>query len=96
MIFGGKAPGSECMTKLLGLSGRSGFYFSVIEEGEVRAGGAIEFVEHVEHGVSVAEVYGLHFDRTIDPELLRRALQTPALTDESRSMLLRRSAGFPS
>jgi MOSC domain-containing protein YiiM len=81
------------MTKLFALSGRSGFYFSVIKEGEVRAGDAIEFVEH---GVSVAEVYGLYFDRTIDPELLRRALQTPALTDESRSMLLRRSAGFPS
>jgi hypothetical protein len=53
-------------------------------------------VEHLEHGVSVAEVYGLYFDRTIDPELLGRALQTPALTDESRSMLLRRLAGFPS
>jgi MOSC domain-containing protein YiiM len=84
------------MTKLFALSGRSGLYFSVIEEGEVRAGDAIEFVEHVERGVSVAEIYGLYFDRTIDPELLRRALQTPALTDESRSMLLRRSAGFPS
>jgi MOSC domain-containing protein YiiM len=84
------------MTRLFALSGRSGFYFSVIEEGEVRAGDAIEFVEHVEHGVSVAEVYGLYFDRTIDPELLRRALQTPALTDESRSMLIRRSARFPS
>jgi MOSC domain-containing protein YiiM len=84
------------MTKLFVLSGRSGFYFSVIEEGEVKAGDSIEFVEHLKHGVSVAEVYGLYFDRTIDPELLRRALQTPALTDESRSMLLRRLAGFPS
>jgi len=78
------------MTRLFALSGRSGFYFSVIEEGEVKAGDSMELVEHMEHGVSVAEVYGLYFDRTIDPELLRRALQTPALTDESRSMLLRR------
>jgi len=84
------------MTKLFALSGRSGFYFSVIEEGEVRAGDSIEFVEREEHGVSVAEVYGLYFDRAIDPELLRRALQTPALTDESRTMLLRRLAGCPS
>jgi MOSC domain-containing protein YiiM len=80
------------MTKLFALSGRSGFYFSVIEEGEVKAGDSIEFVEHLERGVSVAEVYGLYFDRTIDPELLRRALQTPDLTNESRSMLLRRLA----
>jgi MOSC domain-containing protein YiiM len=68
----------------------------VIEEGEVKAGDSIEFVEHLEHGVSVADVCGLYFDRTIDLELLRRALRTPALTDESRSMLLRRLAGFPS
>jgi len=78
------------MTKLFALSGRSGFYFSVIEEGEVKAGDAIEVVKRDEQGVSIADVYGLYFGRTINPELLKRALQAPALTYESRSMLLSR------
>jgi len=79
------------MTKLFTLSGRSGVYFSVLEEGEVKAGDAIEVVKRDEHKVSIADVYGLYFGRTIDPELLKRALETPALTQESRSMLLSRS-----
>jgi MOSC domain-containing protein YiiM len=78
------------MTRLFALSRRSGFYFSVIEEGEVKAGDAIEVVKRDEHGVSVADVNGLYFDRTIDPMLVKRALQVPALTAESRSMVLSR------
>jgi len=80
------------MTKLFALSGRSGFYFSVLEEGEVKAGDAIEVVKRDEHEVSIADVYELYFGRTIEPELLKRALKTPALTQESRSMLLSRSS----
>jgi MOSC domain-containing protein YiiM len=79
------------MTKLFALSRRSGFYFSVIEEGEVRAGDGIEVVKRDEESVSIAEVYGLYFGKTIDRELLKRALQAPALTYESRSMLLSRT-----
>ncbi len=80
------------MTKLFALSGRSGFYFSVLEEGEVKAGDAIEVVKRDEHKVSIADVDELYFGRTIEPELLKRALKTPALTQESRSMLLSRSS----
>ncbi len=78
------------MTKLFALSGRSGFYFSVIEEGEVKAGDGIEVVKRDEQRVSIADVYELYFGRTIVRELLKRALQAPALTYESRSMLLSR------
>jgi len=78
------------MTKLFALSGRSGFYFSVIEEGKVKAGDTIEVVKRDEQRVSIADVFGLYFSRTIDRELLKRALQAQALTYESRSMLLSR------
>jgi MOSC domain-containing protein YiiM len=78
------------MTKLFAVSRRSGFYFSVIEEGEVKAGDAIEIVKRDEHGVSVADVNGMYYARKIDRELMARALQVPALTAESRSMLLSR------
>ncbi len=80
----------EDMTRLFALSRRSGFYFSVIEEGEVQAGDAMEVVERDEHRVSIADVNGLYFDRPIDRELVKRALQVPALTAESRSMVLSR------
>ena len=78
------------MPKRFALSLRSGFYFSVIEEGEVKAGDAIEIVQRDEHGVSVADVNGMYYARKIDRELMARALQVPALTAESRSMLLSR------
>ena len=78
------------MTKLFAVSRRSGFYFSVIEEGEVKAGDAIEIVKQDEHGVSVADVNGMYYARKIDRDLMARALQVPALTAESRSMLLSR------
>jgi len=80
------------MTKLFALSRRSGFYLSVIEEGKVKAGDAIEVVERDKHRVSIADVNGLYFDRPIDRELAKRALQEPALTAESRSMVLSRLA----
>ncbi len=80
----------EDMTRLFVLSRRSGFYFSVIEEGEVKAGDAIEVVERDKHRVSIADVNGLYFDRPIDRSLVKRALQVPGLTAESRSMLLSR------
>ncbi len=78
------------MTKLFAVSRRSGFYFSVIEEGEVKSGDAIEIVKRDEHGVSVADVNGMYYARKIDRDLMARALQVPGLTAESRSMLLSR------
>jgi MOSC domain-containing protein YiiM len=78
------------MTRLFALSRRSGFYLSVIEEGEVKAGDVLNVVKRDEHGVSVADVNGLYFDRPIDRKLVNRVLQVPALTAESRSMVLSR------
>jgi MOSC domain-containing protein YiiM len=82
----------EDMTKLFARSLRSGFYFSVIEEGEVQAGDDITVVHRDKNGVSVAEVNGLYYTRNIDRDLLDRALRVPGLTHESRSMLLSRTS----
>lgn len=42
------------------MSGRSGFYFSVIEAGEVSAGSKIEFVSHDASAVSIAHLGWLY------------------------------------
>ena len=61
------------------ISGRSGFYFSVTEPGELGAGAAIERVSREAHQVSIANVLGLFLGKTRDPELLARALNVEAL-----------------
>ena len=40
-------------------SGRTGFYFSVVREGEVETGNAIELIERDEHCVTVADIIRL-------------------------------------
>jgi len=59
-------------------SGRSGFYLSVIEEGLVAAGDAIERVQEDEHGIAVSAINKL-FNRATDRALLRRVTQLEAL-----------------
>ncbi len=80
------------MTKLFAHSLRCGFYFSVIEEGAVQAGDAMQIVRRDENQVSIAEVNELYYARNINRALLDRALRVPGLTHESRSMLLSRTA----
>src|SRR5438105_6926388 len=41
-------------------SGRSGFYFAVLREGEVTAGDSIELLARHEHGVTVTDVVNLY------------------------------------
>ena len=59
-------------------SGRSGFYFSVIEEGLVAAGDAIERVQEDANGISVSDINKL-FNHGTDIALLRRVIQLEAL-----------------
>jgi MOSC domain-containing protein YiiM len=54
-------------------SGRSGFYFSVVEEGMVAAGGAIERIQNDENLISVTDINNL-FRGEKDIALLRRAI----------------------
>ena len=56
-------------------SGRSGIYFSVVEEGELGAGDAIEQV-HADEG-HVTDVVRLYRGDETDPDLFQRALKAP-------------------
>jgi len=58
-------------------SGRSGIYFSVVEEGEVAAGDSLERTAAAEDSVSVADVVRLYRGDEKSPVLLERALRAP-------------------
>jgi MOSC domain-containing protein YiiM len=59
-------------------SGRSGFYFSVIAEGLVAAGDAIERIQQDPNGIAVNDINTL-FNHGTDTALLRRVIQLEAL-----------------
>jgi MOSC domain-containing protein YiiM len=59
-------------------SGRSGFYFSVIEEGLVAAGDAIARIQEDEHAIAVSDINRL-FNHGTDRALLRRVTRLEAL-----------------
>ncbi len=58
---------------------RSGFYFSVVEEGEIHAASAIEILSRDSQQVSIRDILRLHLGQTRDQDLIRRALNTAAL-----------------
>ncbi len=71
------------------LASRStGFYFGVVEEGEVRAGDAVELLAREENRVSVADIVRLRVAGNPDPELLRRAVGLEALPANWREHFL--------
>jgi MOSC domain-containing protein YiiM len=59
-------------------SGRSGFYLSVIEEGLVAAGDAIERIQEDANGIAVSDINNL-FNEGTDRALLQRVTQLEAL-----------------
>jgi len=65
-------------------SGRTGFYLSVVKEGEVGAGDSIEPVSRDSNDLTIADVTRLYLDRDDDLEGLRRASQVDALPDSWR------------
>jgi MOSC domain-containing protein YiiM len=72
-------------------SGRSGFYFRVIEGGDVGQGDAIERVASHPLRLTVADVQSLVRAQG-DPDLLRRAAAHPALAEVWRAELRARLA----
>jgi MOSC domain-containing protein YiiM len=60
-------------------SGRSGFYFAVLKEGEVTAGDSIELLKQDDRRVTVAEIVNLYSRDATNQELLRRVSELPAL-----------------
>jgi MOSC domain-containing protein YiiM len=61
------------------LSGRCGFYFSVVEEGEVGAGDEFELLAREEPTLTIAEVNRLYTARSPGRESLQRSLHVKML-----------------
>ena len=72
-------------------SGRSGFYFAVVQEGEIGPGDAIECVVRDPLGLRVAEV-GRIARGEADEALIRRAAEHPELAEVWREDLRQRLA----
>ena len=71
-------------------SKRTGFYLSVIEEGEVGAGDAIELVSKDENNITVTNITQLYVGKGKDQDLLRRAAVLEALPASWRDYFLDR------
>jgi MOSC domain-containing protein YiiM len=73
-------------------SGRSGYYFSVVEEGGVAAGDELELVERQNPTLTIAEMADLYISGSPDVGVLERAVQVRALPESWRERFLARLA----
>jgi len=76
------------MIKRFLVSGRSGFYFSIVEPGEVSAGSKVEISSRDPNRVTVADVLRLYLNQTRDPELIQRAASVHALSLKWKSAVV--------
>lgn len=68
-------------------SGRSGFYFSVEQEGVVENGEPFEFLSHEPAAITIAEMNRLFVEDRYNRALLEKAIATPALPEDWREYL---------
>lgn len=72
------------------VSGRSGFYFSVEQEGTVAADDDFQLLTRNEQGVTIAEMNRLFAHDRYNQDLLRKAIETEALPDDWREYFRKR------
>jgi len=77
--------GRDDVIKRFLASRRTGFYVTVIAEGEVGSGDPIEAISRDSHGVTVRDITDLYANKLRDSELLRRAVQVEALPESWRA-----------
>ena len=81
----------EDMPELFLASRRTGFYFSVVEEGELGGSDAVEPVHRDPNQISIGGLLRLYYDHEKqDVPLLERALQVESLTSGWRKRLLKK------
>jgi MOSC domain-containing protein YiiM len=78
------------MVKRFLQSGRTGFYFAVLKEGEVAAGDSIELLERDEHNIPVADIVNLYRGDATNQDMLRRVSQLPSLPNSWRDYFRKR------
>jgi MOSC domain-containing protein YiiM len=83
--------GRSDMVKRLLTSRRTGFYFSVLQEGEVGTGDTLELVSRDKNNITVADIIQLFTREQNDPELLHRATQLAALPESWRDYFQQQS-----
>jgi len=82
--------GREDMEARFLASGRTGFYFAVIEEGEMGKGDNIKLIEQGKNQIGISTILRLYFDREHpDAALIRQVLQIDALPSGWRRHFLK-------
>lgn len=71
-------------------SERSGFYFSVEQEGTVAAGDPVEFLSRDESGITISEMNRVYALDMYNVELLNKAIATAALPEDWKQFLKKR------
>jgi MOSC domain-containing protein YiiM len=74
------------------ISERTGFYLSVLKEGEVGAGDQIELIAKNDSGVRVVDVTRLFSSDKANVDLMRRAIATRALPESWRDYFVKRQS----
>jgi MOSC domain-containing protein YiiM len=80
------------MIKRFIASHTSGYYFAVLEEGQLAAGSLIEIVDRDPHAVRVSDINRLYYGKSHDLELLRRVLEVKALPEGWREHLRQKAS----
>ncbi len=83
--------GRPDMVKRFLASHRTGFYFSVLQEGEVGTGDTLELVSRDKNNITVADITQLYTHEQNNPELLHRAAQLEALPESWRDYFQQQS-----
>ncbi len=81
--------GRPDMVKRFLASRRTGFYFRVLQEGEVGAGDTLELESRDDKNITVADITQLYVRAEDNPELLHRAAQLEALPQSWRDYFQR-------
>src|ERR1700730_6713445 len=72
------------------VSGRSGFYFSVEQEGEVGVGDSFELISQNRDGITIGEMNRLFVHERYDRALLQKAIATAPLPESWREYFVPR------
>lgn len=78
-------------------SRHTGFYFAVVQEGDLREGDTVESIHHGANQISVTDLLRLNYDlESVDARQIERVLQVEELTPGWRKRLQKRLGEFRS